>query len=151
MDCSDDEFVASEFYQSLRSLLGNPDFLAVLKAREYRLKIYLHFYFHRFITTFDIPTGLVELLAPETDLLPYILDSSILITDYSSVARDFFYLDKPVLFFQPDLDTYLRERGSYLDLRTDLFGPQSFTPAELASQVDYAIVHHASLVEKYVR
>jgi len=23
MDCSDDEFVASEFYQSLRSLLGN--------------------------------------------------------------------------------------------------------------------------------
>jgi len=113
------------------------------------LKIYLHFYFHRFITTFDIPTGLVELLAPETDLLPYILDSSILITDYSSVAWDFFYLDKPVLFFQPDLDTYLRERGSYLDLRTDLFGPQSFTPAELASQVDYAIEHHASLVEKY--
>ena len=46
------------------------------------------------------------------------INSAILITDYSSVAWDFCYLDKPVLFFQPDLDTYLELRGAYLDLRT---------------------------------
>jgi CDP-glycerol glycerophosphotransferase (TagB/SpsB family) len=37
-------------------------------------------------------------------------DSSILITDYSSVAFDFAYLKKPVIYYQPN-DDYPYEKG----------------------------------------
>jgi len=50
----------------------------------------------------------------------YIKEAALLVTDYSSVCWDFLYLEKPVLFYQFDVDEYLAKRGSYLDLRNDL-------------------------------
>ena len=38
-----------------------------------------------------------------------------LITDYSSIAFDFIALEKPVIFFAPDLDDYTRHTGFYLN------------------------------------
>ena len=38
-----------------------------------------------------------------------------MITDYSSIGGDFMLLDRPVIFFMPDLDDYLDERGLYFD------------------------------------
>ena len=45
-----------------------------------------------------------------------------LVTDYSSVCWDVFYLDKPVVFFQFDRDKYMEAHGSYLDMDRELFG-----------------------------
>src|SRR5699024_6201365 len=58
-----------------------------------------------------------------------LMRSSLLITDYSSVAWDFYYLKKPVAFFQFDYATYEELQGSYIDLKKDLFG-EKFTDAD---------------------
>ena len=145
-----DDFVTSDCYRSLLDLVTSPSLVALLEANNYRLKIYLHFYFHKFIGLFEIPhTEFVEFLPVDADVQDYIINSAVMITDYSSVAWDFFYLDKPVLFFQPDLDSYLRMRGSYLDMSTELFGPQSLTTDELVDQLARAIDHPADLVERH--
>lgn len=145
-----DSFVTSDFYRSVRDIVTSAPLAALLEANNYRLKIYLHFYFHKFIGLFEIPhTEFIEFLPVDADVQDYIINSAVMITDYSSVAWDFFYLDKPVLFFQPDLDSYLRMRGSYLDLRTELFGPQSLTTDELVDQLARVIDHPADLVGRY--
>lgn len=50
-----------------------------------------------------------------SDVNPLLLISDMVISDYSSLAGDFMLLDRPALFFQPDLDEYLAERGLYFD------------------------------------
>ena len=50
---------------------------------------------------------------PETTELLLITD--LLITDYSSIGGDFMLLDRPVIYFQPDVGDYNAERGLYFD------------------------------------
>jgi CDP-glycerol glycerophosphotransferase (TagB/SpsB family) len=64
----------------------------------------------------------IRTLPPDQDLQDAIVRSSLLITDYSSVAWDFLYLDKPVLFYQFDVEKFNEYRGAYINLN-DLFGP----------------------------
>ena len=49
------------------------------------------------------------------DVNPLLLISDMVISDYSSLAGDFMLLNRPAIFFQPDLDEYLDERGLYFD------------------------------------
>ena len=50
---------------------------------------------------------------PEATELLLITD--LLITDYSSIGGDFMLLDRPVIYFQPDVGDYKTERGLYFD------------------------------------
>ena len=59
----------------------------------------------------------------EEPLQPLFFECDMLITDYSSVAWDFLYLNKPTIFYQFDYDKYMKERGSYLNMKKELFGP----------------------------
>lgn len=52
-----------------------------------------------------------------TEELYFVIDT--LITDYSSVFYDCLLLDKNIIFFVPDYDEYLRERGMYVDYRKE--------------------------------
>lgn len=48
------------------------------------------------------------------------------ITDYSSVAIDFLYMNRPVLFYQFDIDEYKEKVDSYIDLDNELFGTVAY-------------------------
>lgn len=50
---------------------------------------------------------------PDTSKLLLITD--MLISDYSSIAGDFMLLGRPAIFYQPDLQDYLSERGLYFN------------------------------------
>lgn len=51
--------------------------------------------------------------ASSTDVLDELAKNDVLITDYSSVGFDFTTLNKPVILYQPDLETYLASRKLY--------------------------------------
>lgn len=87
------------------------------------LVIYLHQNTrHKFGTLDWLPDGVV-LASSEAEIPRLIAQSSLLISDYSSVLWDALYVDIPVIFFQFDRDAHERNRGSYIDLRSHLFGP----------------------------
>lgn len=46
-----------------------------------------------------------------------LIQSDILITDYSSVGFDFTFLNKPVILYQPDLKAYLKNRSFYCSMK----------------------------------
>lgn len=53
-----------------------------------------------------------------------LLISDILITDYSSIMIEFAMLDKPIVFFTYDFDSYVtQERGFYFDFKSTVPGP----------------------------
>lgn len=70
------------------------------------------------------------------ELYDFLSEVDVLITDYSSIYIDFLMLDRPIVFFVPDLDTYQSRRGFVLepyDFWTP--GPKTRTLDELARQL----------------
>ena len=66
------------------------------------------------------------------DIHALMLVSDHLVTDYSSAIFEYSLLGRPISFFAPDLEAYERERGFYLDYRSDLPGPIFAETAALA-------------------
>lgn len=76
------------------------------------------------------------------------LISDILITDYSSICMDFVLLDKPCVFFAPDLQEYALRRPFYFDYLTYVPGETADNTAELVEAVKNARVSERTKVFK---
>lgn len=64
------------------------------------------------------------------------LMSDILITDYSSIMIEFAMLDKPVVFFTYDFDSYMtNERGFYFDFKSTVPGPVVYDSNQLINTI----------------
>jgi CDP-glycerol glycerophosphotransferase len=61
-----------------------------------------------------------------------LLATDILITDYSSIMFDYAVLDRPIVLYTPDWDTYQRTRGVTFDLLAEPPGIVATTQADLA-------------------
>lgn len=63
--------------------------------------------------------------------------SDILITDYSSIMIEYAILNRPIVFFTYDLDSYLaNERGFYYDFKTTVPGPIVGSSDELIDVIE---------------
>ncbi|MBC2242877.1 glycosyltransferase [Listeria booriae] len=70
------------------------------------------------------------------DINDVLINTDILITDYSSVVFDFSIMEKPVLFYAYDLENYLGERNFYYDYEAFVPGPIVRTNDEIISAIE---------------
>jgi CDP-glycerol glycerophosphotransferase (TagB/SpsB family) len=63
------------------------------------------------------------------DIYPILKYIDILITDYSSVAYDFLFLDRPIIFFNYDYDKYIKTRENDIG-KNFLFDYYEYTPGK---------------------
>lgn len=120
---SRDAFVETDYFKSIKSFLCDENLKKILAMHSVTLHVELHPFcesykdvFEELIVGSNIEIG-IEAISKE------ITHSDALITDYSSVCWDFLYQNKSTIFYQFDQDKYISERGAYLDLNEDLFGP----------------------------
>ncbi len=123
-DCTAEDFTASEYYRRYMALLGSERLRRCAETCGFRLVFYLHPKLGEQLGEFKADPGYVELVPfGSRPLNEIIMRCHMLITDYSSVSWDAFYLGKPVLFYQFDTEEYKRAHGgSYIDFEKDLFG-----------------------------
>jgi CDP-glycerol glycerophosphotransferase len=87
-----------------------------------------------YLSTVVVPpslSGTVRNVADVDDVTSLLLLTDTLVTDYSSIMFDYALLDRPMVFFAPDLDEYVRSRGAYFDLKEHAPGPVVAEPDEL--------------------
>ncbi len=127
------QFTSSAFLTSYRALLTDPTLLGALRDAGMRVRFYPHFEIERrFSGLLDFGNDVVEVCSYSgTDVQLGLRKCSALVTDYSSVAWDALYMDKPVFFFHFDRDDYEERRGSYIDLKHDLPGLIAEDPASM--------------------
>lgn len=128
-----EQFKNSEFYKSYCDLLQNQYLLEVLRGKNCRIVFNLHNEFEKYKPLFErLACDVVEISDQhEVTISRRVKECSMIVTDYSSIIFDVVYLHKPALFFQFDQEEYLRARGSYVDLETDLPGEVVHTSEEL--------------------
>ena len=106
-----------EFLKKMESTLSNNMFIDFMKKNNYKLKICLHQFFDKKkikILKKKLEGLLIEIVTPkEIDVMDEIVKNDILITDYSSLAYDFTFLNKKVILYQPDFSTYSEYRKFY--------------------------------------
>ena len=74
-------------------------------------------------------------LSTEGDINDLLLVTDILITDYSSVIFDYFFTNKPIIYFAYDLEEYENDRGIYFPFQDYVYGNIARTNDELLKAI----------------
>lgn len=108
------------------SLLSNIELANYLESNNITLYFYPHFNMQKYVSLFKTKTKNIKIVTKEDiDIQDLLNESSLLVTDYSSIFFDFAYTQKPILYYQFD-EREFRERQyeeGYFSYRKDGFGP----------------------------
>lgn len=97
------EFLQSDYYKHYNSLLSNDVIITFLEGHGYTLIFYLHHELQRFTPLFKgHHKNIIMADDSNYDVQVLLKESEILLTDYSSVAFDFAYMEKPLIYYQFD-------------------------------------------------
>lgn len=148
---SREQFVQTPFYHEYKTFLESPRLKQILAENNVRLAFFLHPYFKDYVDLFGIDASVIDRYGYlDVDMGEEIMKSSMMITDYSSVAWDMFYLKKPVAFYQFDRDDYLKTEGAYLDYERDLFGDATFDAAQTVAVIEKYVMRQFAEEKKYI-
>ena len=123
--------------------INDPKLKKELSTRGYEIVFYPHVEIRKFIDSnliFKTKKSVQELL----------IESAILITDYSSVQFDFAYLFKPVLYYQFDYSEHYSKHHQigYFNEETKGFGPVAYEKETLITNL-ISMIENPSIQEKY--
>lgn len=102
-----EKFKYSDYCKKYNSLINNCELLNLAKENGYKIVFFPHPCIQQQIQDFNMNDQIIVPKYNESYQKMF-NESSILITDYSSVAFDFAYLKKPVIYYQFDRDTFFK-------------------------------------------
>lgn len=125
---SDEVFFESEYFERYRNLIHHPVLHDIASKYQFEIVFCLHPNMQKFTPYFkDAPVKVIS--QGDVDVQQLIKESVMMITDYSSVAFDFSFLHKPVVYYQFDRSRFIGKKPSHLDLDNDL-------PGDIVSELD---------------
>ncbi len=103
---------------------------------DYVLLVRAHYYFNDSLVAGDgalelVDSGRILDVSKHPSVEELCLASDVLLTDYSSIMFDYAVLDRPIVIYAPDWETYKRTRGVYFDLLAEPPGAVATTEEEL--------------------
>lgn len=143
------QFLESEYFAAWHGLLRDPAFRAVVEENNLDVVLSLHPNMQPYLEHFaDVPARIV--LQGEVDVQHLIKESAVLVTDYSSVAWDFSFLHKPVLFYQFDRARMFSRTRPHMDMESELPGPASASGPELVAELAAACARGLAMEAEFV-
>ncbi|MDD2409537.1 MAG: CDP-glycerol glycerophosphotransferase family protein [Bacilli bacterium] len=146
-----ESFVNSQYFNIYNNLINNKRLLDALKKYGYKLRFVPHNNMQQYIKNFKKQKDVIFQYS-NVNYSKLFSDSAILITDYSSVAFDFGYLRKPLLYFQFDKESFYKEQIydiGYFDYEEMGLGPVEYNIDSLIDQIIKILKNDATLDSKY--
>ncbi len=138
----------SEFFKRFNSLINNEKLIESAKKYNYEIVFKPHPNVYDFIDLFD-RNEFVKIDYGHEKYQKVFNHGSLLITDYSSVAFDFAYLKKPVLYYHYSEDYHFNLRESYFNYETMGFGEVCRSEDELVDIIIEYMKNNCELKEEY--
>ncbi|MGF1765991.1 CDP-glycerol glycerophosphotransferase family protein [Enterovibrio makurazakiensis] len=127
----EDDFVSTEYFIEYENLINE----VCERYQEYEVNFYLHIKLKERIDSFKNVSSKVNLIdCGEQSVADLLMEASILITDYSSVAWDFHYMEKPTLFFHFDINRFPKHNSEFHE-PDYLFGPKCMSVNDVVKQI----------------
>lgn len=95
------QFLESDFYKKIYELLNNHELIQFLKNEQLHLNVLMHPQFEKYVQYLKSNIEEITFLSMADVEIPHMIaKSKFLITDFSSVAVDFLFQQKNVIFYQ---------------------------------------------------
>ena len=133
---SDAEFIKSDYYKNFYEILTDKNLNSALSKHGYEIILYLHYELQKFSHLFKTDLQNVKIADFENyGVRELLMESSLLVTDYSSVFFDFAYMRKPILYFWFDEEKFFATQydKGYFGCRKDGFGRVVKTKGEVVN------------------
>lgn len=133
---SDAEFIKSDYYKNFYEILTDKNLNSALSKHGYEIILYLHYELQKFSHLFKTDLQNVKIADFENyGVRELLTESSLLVTDYSSVFFDFAYMRKPILYFWFDEEKFFATQydKGYFGCRKDGFGCVVKTKGEVVN------------------
>lgn len=126
----DPAFYESDFATNWLGLLRSPEIAELCARSGLKAGFLPHPVLQPALPQLDLPEHVLPLSFAEHDAQVLFARSAVLVTDYSSMAFNAAYIDRPVVYFQFDEDEVGRGehlgRAGYFDYERDGFGPVTY-------------------------
>ena len=132
------DFKKTEYFKVYQSLLNSTRLNDILEKYDATLIFYPHLEMQKYLSTYSTKYERMKIASfQEYDVQKLLVDSQLLITDYSSVYFDFAYMEKPEIYYQFDEQAYRKGhyKEGYFSYRKDGFGPVVTKESELLQQI----------------
>lgn len=149
-----EEFIDTDYFKCCNSLLNNKKLNLYLSKNGITMYFFPHRNMQKFINNFKFVSENVKIVtSEEVDIQDLIIESSLMITDYSSVAFDFAYMKKPVFYYQFDLKEFQEKQlqPGYFSYKNNGFGEVVKSEDELVEKVIECIKNEYQLSPKYMK
>ena len=135
------------------AILGAPELAEALRERGWQLGFMPHPNLQEAFGQLQLPDHVTPLSFAGSDVQGLYARLGLLVTDYSSVAFNAAYLDRPTVYYQFDRDALLAGghvgRPGYFDYERDGFGPVTVDHEAAVSAIVAAIRHGATPEQPY--
>lgn len=148
-----EDFKESDFYKFYQGLMTSPRLNKALEDYGYIAEFLIHPSFNQQIGDF-IETDYFKLSVPPHNYSKAFAEAALMVTDYSSVAFDFAYLRKPVVYSQFDVEAFYEGHPwgkSYYSFEEDGFGPVVREIDELIDSLVSYIERDCELEPEYLK
>ena len=146
-------FINSNYYQKWNAFINNKELIKLLEDNNTTLVFYPHYAMKKFVSNFNVNSPNVKIIKDDNvDIQQLLIDSSLMITDYSSVYMDFAYMKKPIIHYQFDYEDYRKshfEEG-YFKYESDSFGEIVSNEEDLIKGIEKYLSNNYQVEEKYL-
>ena len=126
-----DAFDASDFAASWLAVIQSPEIEKLAATHGLKVGVLLHPMLQSISAHLDVPEHVEVLSFEGEDVRRTFARARVLVTDYSSMAFNAAYIERPVVYFQFDRDRVLSGehlgRRGYFDYERDGYGPVATT------------------------
>ncbi|HAA2069346.1 TPA_asm: capsular biosynthesis protein [Campylobacter coli] len=118
------DFKQTMYFKKYNSLINNNLLKKVCQEYGYTIVFNPHPNIMPYLKEFNFPSY-IKIANQNESLQKLFCNSSLMITDYSSVAFEMAYLEKPVIYYQFDKEEFFisQWQKGYFDYKKDSFGP----------------------------
>lgn len=137
-DKGKNEFLKTEYYTHYNELINNKEFIQYLEENNMKAIFYLHYEMQGYRELFSTSCSNIIIADNNAyDVQELLKESKILITDYSSVAFDFAYMKKPIIYYQFDKERYDKNHYSrgYFNYERDGFGKVIYSSNNIVKHI----------------
>ena len=147
----------SYYIHKLLEFITNTRLLNILKQYNIKLKIGLHYYISdKILPRIKSYTSDIIEIIEQNDISKNIETSDLYITDFSSVAFSFMYINTPVIFYRLDADckdtNYLeKEYINYAKTKDATLYNVFYSLSQTIDKIEYYIKNNFVLEEEFIR
>ncbi|MCT9844902.1 CDP-glycerol glycerophosphotransferase family protein [Leclercia adecarboxylata ATCC 23216 = NBRC 102595] len=140
------EFMQSEFAQCWLNLLHSPSLKTLTEQTNFRVAFYPHANIVPFLQCFNVPEHIEVMSNSTTPIQEIFARAAMMITDYSSVAFEMAFLNKPTIYYQFDEELFFNGghgyTKGYYDYRKHGFGPVVTDQDKLLYELEMMLVNN---------